>query len=167
MNGPDNIGNRLSSIYDEVMWLASRENVTPAMARAWYTHVHAEKVKKCIRRFSGKVSTCAVNDLDGPLRLEHFCRIQTTLTKLVKSHKENGRHSPEEFVKCVLACERVHIVTLKENYRIMSAKGDYALAGVSLVPWKRIPTERQKTLWQRMLRGRVSNAVKYKLNLTS
>jgi hypothetical protein len=46
----------LRSIYEEIMWLARRPNVTPGRARAWYTHIMAESVKRRVRRFTGQVS---------------------------------------------------------------------------------------------------------------
>ncbi|MEZ5465591.1 MAG: hypothetical protein R3F22_10295 [Lysobacteraceae bacterium] len=73
----------LSSLYDEVMWLAKRPSVTPSMARAWYTHVVAGRLSRRIRRFSGRVSQHAAEDPEATLRLEHHQRIQTTLTALV------------------------------------------------------------------------------------
>lgn len=46
----------LHSVYEEVMWLAGRPNVTPSRARAWHTHVMAESLKRHIRRFTGMVA---------------------------------------------------------------------------------------------------------------
>ena len=77
----------LESIYEEIMWLSTRPNVTPGRARAWYTHIMADGVKRKLRRFSGKVSKAAATQRDGPLMLEHFKRIQTTLTTLVEQHR--------------------------------------------------------------------------------
>ncbi len=37
------------------MWLSVRPNVTPGRARAWYTHIMAESVKRKLRRFTGMV----------------------------------------------------------------------------------------------------------------
>ena len=55
----------LRSIYEEVMWLCRRPNVTPGRARAWYTHVMAESVKRSLRHFTGSVSHSAVEDISG------------------------------------------------------------------------------------------------------
>lgn len=148
----------LVSIYEEIMWLAQRPNVTGGRARAWYTHIMAESVKKRIRRFTGFVSVNAIEDTSGELRLEHFKRIQTTLTGLVDRHKQSQCTDPEEFVRTVLDFEQVHIVTSAENYAAMKAKGDYALAGIQLVQWDEISPQRRQALWEKMLRGRVANA---------
>lgn len=154
-SGPLKAG--LCSLYREVMWLARRDGVSASDARAWYTHVRAEKLKREIRSFSGKVSEAALNDKDD-LRLEHYRRIQTSLTGLVKRHVEENINDPDEFMALLLKCECVHIVTREENYAIMRHKGKYSSAGVKLVPWSRIPTEARHYLWKRMLRGRVCNA---------
>lgn len=148
----------LASIYEEVMWLADRPNNTAADARAWYTHIAHLKVRRLARRFTGNVSRSAVTDEAAELRLEHFKRMQTTLTKLVARHLSEGKQNSEEFIETVLDCEQVHIVTKRENYDAMKAKGDYTLAGIELVPWERIPLERQQKLWKSVLRGRVANA---------
>ncbi len=151
----------LITIYEEVMWLARRPNVTAGRARAWYTHIMAESVKRQLRRFTGKVSTQAINDIGTELRLEHFMRIQTTLTSLVERHRQLEQGNSEEFVRILIDYERVHIVTSRENYDAMRAKGDYALAGINLVPWDEIALNRRTELWRKMLRGRVANASEY------
>lgn len=147
----------LSSIYAEVMWLAARPNTSPSAARAWYTHVAAGRLSRHIRQFSGKVSEIAAADQGAVLRLEHFKRIQTTLTQLVRRHLDAG-HNCDEFVQLVLDHEQVHIVTVAENYAAMRAKGDYATAGIALVDWHAIAPERRRVLWNTMLKGRVANA---------
>ncbi len=144
------------------MWLAARPNVTPSRARAWYTHIMAESIKRKIRRFTGYVSASAIND-DGPLMLEHFRRIQTALSSLVERHHEGDHSNADEFVDMVLEYEQVHIVTRVENYAAMRAKGNYDKAGIQLVPWAAVPEARQEVLWRQMLRGRVSNAQEYAL----
>lgn len=151
----------LVSIYEEIMWLSARPNVTGGRARAWYTHIMAESVKKRIRRFSGQVSASAVSEMGDDLRLEHFKRIQTTLTGLVERHRSEEIHDPAEFVSTVLEYEQVHIVTRDENYAAMRAKGDYAQAGIKLVPWEKIHKDRRQELWQKMLRGKVANAAQF------
>lgn len=150
----------LRSIYEEVMWLSRRPNVTPGRARAGYTHVMAESVKRRVRRFTGYISAAAVEDA-GPLMLEHFLRIQTALSSLVERHRQLEQPDPEEFVTLVLEYEQVHIVTRAENYSAMRAKGDYELAGIELVEWTSLPQARREVLWPRMLRGRVANAVEF------
>jgi hypothetical protein len=152
----------LTACYEEVMWLAKRPNITPSMARGWYTHIVAESVKRKLRRFTGRVSRNAVTAEGEPLMLEHFLRIQTTLTTLVKRHLSELVDNPNEFVDLVIEFEQVHVVTRHENYSAMRAKGDYASAKIDLVPWFEIPTERQHVLWHRMLRGRVANAADFR-----
>lgn len=151
----------LVSIYEEVMWLAHRPNVTAGRARAWYTHIMAESVKRQLRQFTGNVSQKAVASSAADLRLEHYKRIQTTLTGLVERHRQQEQPDSEEFVRTLIEYERVHIVTLEENYGAMRAEGDYHKAGIALVPWIDIPSERRAELWRKMLRGRVANAKTY------
>ena len=135
----------LTSIYKEIMWLARRPKTTPAVARSWCTRVVSERLKKDVRRFTGKVSENALKEGET-LRLEHFKRMQTTLTKLVDHHVKTGVRDAEEFVRVVHNCEQVHIVTLKENYEIMKKKGSYKNAGVVLVKWKDISKNMQHFL---------------------
>lgn len=148
----------LAAVYEEVMWLARRDGVTPSMARAWYTHIAADKFSRRIRQFSGRVSQEAISDTKATLRLEHHARIQTTLTQLVAAHLKRKRPNPQEFIRVVLACENVHIVTFAENYAAMKHDGDYRRAGIKLKAWRSIPRARQETLWTKMLRGKVANA---------
>jgi hypothetical protein len=148
----------VKSIYEEVMWLARRPNVTPARARSWYTHVMAEAVKRRLRRFTGQVSEAAAKDGEVPLRLEHFKRIQTTLTAFVEQHRNKGVKNSEAFIGILVDCEQVHIVTRDENYAVLRAEGDYEKAGVALLSWEKLSEERRLQLWRRMLHGKVSNA---------
>ena len=161
MSNDQKIKDRLGEIYEEVMWLAHRSHVSPSAARAWYTHVASNSIKRYIRMFSGKVSLLALNP-DETLRLEHFKRMQTTLTKLVDRHVLKGAYDKNEFIRAVLDCEQVHIVTLQENYAAMKADGNYQKAGISLVAWSSIPSEQKVFLWRKMLRGKVANADKFK-----
>ena len=154
------IFNQLALVYEEVMWLAERPNTTPASARSWYTHVAAVTLRRRVRRFTGKVSDAAATDERAILRLEHFKRIQTTLTQLVARHLKTGRNV-EEFIRTVIDYEQVHIVTMAENYDAMKAKGDYTLAKISLRDWRSLPTERQRDLWRKVLNGKVSNAAEF------
>lgn len=151
----------LESIYEEVMWLSRRPNVTPSRARAWYTHIMAESVKRKLRRFTGQVSTMAVEANGEPLMLEHFMRIQTTLSRLVEHHRLNEINDCDDFLKTLLNFELVHIVTRSENYAAMRAKGDYELACIQLLPWSAISFTRQHSLWSSMLRGKVANAAQF------
>lgn len=141
------------------MWLSKRPNVTAGRARGWYTHIMAESVKRRLRKFTGSVSVAAASSSGDPLRLEHYLRIQTALTDLVTRHQEQP--SLTEFLETLVAYERVHIVTVAENYAAMRAKGDYALAGIQLIAWKQLPENRRAELWRTMLRGRVANAAIY------
>jgi len=151
----------LESIYQSMMWLRRKPNVTDSRARAWYSHVMARTVTRRIRRFSGQISRSAVLNSSGPLVLEHHGRMQTTLTELVNRHHKLGRPSPREFIALVQQLERVHIVTRKENYAARRAKGNYRDAGIQLVRWNTIPLKRREHLWKRMLVGRVCNADSY------
>jgi hypothetical protein len=155
----------LLSIYEEIMWLASRPNVTPSRARAWYTHVMAESVKRRVRQFTGQVSRAAIAGDGTGLRLEHYKRIQNTLTNLVARHQRDGR-DPQEFVRTLLDFEAVHIVTIEENYAAMRAKGDYQTAGIKLVPWEDIRSDRRAELWKDMLQGKVANAIQFREAMT-
>ena len=148
----------LRSIYEEVMWLSARPNVTPGRARAWYTHIMAESVKRRLRRFSGKVSAAAIAAGGEPLMLEHFKRIQTTLSALVERHRGEGKRDADEFIDTLVEFEQVHIVTRSENYAAMRARGDYRQAGIRLLSWERVPAARRTELWRTMLRGKVANA---------
>ena len=149
---------KLVAIYEELMWLAQRPNVSAGNARAWYTHIMSETVKRKLRRFTGKVSTAAAESESAILRLEHYKRIQTTLTGLVERHRKLKKPNPDEFIRVLVDCERVHIVTFEENYAATRAGGDYGKAGIQLKPWRSLSQERRTTLWKKMLRGKVANA---------
>jgi hypothetical protein len=151
----------LVAIYDQVMWLARQPNVAPSKARAWYTHVMAGRVVRRLRQFTGKVSRRAAEKKGATLRLEHYKRMQTTLTSLVERHKALKKPHPEEFIRVLIECERVHIVTFEENYAAMRAGGNYRKAKIELIPWRDLPIDRQAVLWKKMLRGRVANAQAY------
>ena len=158
MNISPELRQSLTYIYEEVMWLSVRPNVTPGRARAWYTHIMAESVKRKLRRFTGMVSANAADGSGEQLVLEHFKRIQTTLSELVERHRLQKIRDPNEFVEILIEYEQVHIVTRSENYAAMRAEGNYELAGIKLVSWKTLSLERRANLWRRMLRGRVANA---------
>jgi hypothetical protein len=151
----------LRSIYEEVMWLSQRPNVTPGRARGWYTHIMAESLKRRVRQFTGQVSQEAVTSSGGPLMLEHYLRIQTALSQLVERHRSSRLDAPDEFIDLVIEYERVHIVTRAENYAAMRAKGDYELAGIHLISWTDLPPQRRSELWSSMLKGKVANAAEY------
>lgn len=153
----------LQSIYEEVMWLSRRPNVTPGRARAWYTHIMAEAFKRQLRQFTGQVSeaAAAATATTEPLMLEHFKRIQTTLSDLVQRHRAQGLNDPAEFIQILVEYERVHIFTRSENYAAMRAKGDYEQASIKLQSWDSVPFARQRELWGTMLRGKVANASQF------
>ncbi len=156
-----NIRKDLTEVYEQLIWLARRPGVTPSMARAWYTHIWAGRFAKRIRTFTGKVSRAAAADPEAELRLEHYLRMQTLLTQLVERHLSLRKPDADEFVRLVIKCERVHIVTFRENYEARKADGDYKKAGIPLVAWNSLPASVRQRLWKRMLRGRVANAEKY------
>jgi len=148
------IETKLNSIYKQIMWLARQPGVTPSKARAWYTHVVSSPRDVC--RFTGKVSKKALKE-GATLRLEHFNRLQQSLTSLVKRHLKEGDDF-KEFLKEIRRCEKVHIVTFEENNEAMKAKGDYMKAGIELMDWKDIPQKKRSYLWENKLRGKVSNS---------
>jgi hypothetical protein len=160
-NTPTDPAAMLATVYEEVMWLARRPNTSPSAARAWYTHIASFRLRRYLRRFSGQVSRRALEP-GAVLRLEHFKRLQTTLTTLVAEHVKRGIPDPQEFVRIVTECEQVHIVTFLENYEARKAGGDYLKAGILLLDWKDVAPDVQRALWTKMLRGRVSNAPDFK-----
>ncbi len=151
----------LTAVYDEIMWLAKRRGVTPSDARAWYTHIRAVRLRRSVRRFSGKISARAARARSTPLRLEHYKRLQTNLTRLVQRHIAERVRDSREFVRMVLDCERVHIVTFKENYDALRANGNYRNAGIRLLDWRSLPEARRALLWRTLLRGKVANAERF------
>lgn len=157
----DAIDARLRSAYEEIMWLARREDVTSSMARAWYTHIVSNRLAKTVRIFTGEVSQQAAHH-HGNIRLtlEHFERIQHRLTNLVTEHLKGG-DKPEEFVSLIRDCEKVRITTLAENYAAMRAKGDYTIAGITLLQWPDLDERCRQWLYKNILRGRVANAHEY------
>jgi len=161
MSIDSDLESELSAVYEEIMWLADRQNITPSVARTWYTHATAERLKRRVRMFTGFVSEQA-SYLQETLELEHYKRIQTTLTQMVDRHKREGCRDPSEFIETIQACERVHIVTKSENKAAKKAKGDYRAAGISLVEWSSLGHEVRIDLWKRMLRGKVANYKDFK-----
>lgn len=151
----------LKALYEEIRWLADRPGVSPSEARAWYTHVRAVKLRRGIRRFSGKISVAAASGKEE-LRLEHYERIQTRLTKLIELHARKKLHRPEEFIRKLVAWECVHIVTRAENYAAMRHDSDYMAASIKLIPWTRLPPGKRQEIWKKVLKGRVCNAAEFK-----
>lgn len=142
------------------MWLSARQNVTPSVARDWYTHATVERLKKRVRMFTGCVSERASN-FEEELRLEHFFRLQTKLTQLVENHMREDFRDAQEFIDTIKRCEQVHIVTRSENYAAMKAKGSYQDACIKLVDWSSLGYSTQLKLWNKMLRGKVANHGEY------
>jgi len=83
------------------------------------------------------------------------------LTSLIERHRESKTSNSEEFVGVLVECERVHIVTVEENYASMRAEGSYSKAGIELVPWRALSLKQQATWWKKMLRGKVANTEAY------
>ncbi len=148
----------LQSIYADVMWVAKRSGVTPSDARAWYTHKRSARFRLIVRRVSGNVSERAAREKEGPLGLQPYKRMPTTLAKLVERHLATKKRNPDEFVDVVLTLERVHVVTIAENYSATRAKGNYRKAGIKLVAWRSLSENRRTVLWRNLLRGKIANA---------
>lgn len=151
----------LLAIYEDMMYLAARPNVTAGLARAWYTHLMSRIVQKQIRRFTGRVSKAAIDsEPKASLVLEHPGRIQTTLTKMVERHRETP--NADEFLALLAEHEIVNIVTFAENYAARKAGGDYEKAGIVLVDWGSVEIGRREQLWIQMVRGKVANAAAFR-----
>jgi hypothetical protein len=161
----------LRDIYEEVMYLAGRPNVSPSLARCWYTHIWRSRDNKKKRRqplrlisnFTGYVSKAAAESESARLSHEHYRQRDTKLTELVKRHLhlKASERDPEEFIRGLQDWEHVHIVTRKENEAAKAWNGDYKLAGIELLHWSELRPERRKTIWQEKLRGQVANANDY------
>ena len=156
------IDRRLTSAYQEIMWLARRPGVTPSMARAWYTHIVAGRLQRSLRSFNGLVSAkAAAASSSAALVLEHPGRIQSSLTRLITRHLKLPRPDPNEFVRLVRRLEKVCIVTFRENYDARCHNGNYRAAGIVLRQWSSLAPEQRRKLWSRMLRGRVANCTEF------
>lgn len=150
--------NKLSKCYEEIMWLARRDNLTHARARAWYSAVRREEFKTKICMFTGMVSKLAVSDRNAELVREHYGRMNTTLTKFITRHVEENLNSSKEFIDTIIDCERVNITTKSENDDAKKANGDYDKAGITLVKWDNIDKKRRNEIWESKLHGNVANA---------
>ena len=157
------IETQLRNLYEEIMWLRHRPNITSSVARSWYTHACSERLKRHIRRFSGRISRNAINP-EAVLILEHHMRMQKQLTSLVERHHQDDSLGAEEFIASVISLEEVHIVTFQENYEAKDADGDYSKTGIELIDFNTLDYESRLRLWKRMLKGRVSNHHEYKPN---
>lgn len=161
MSYPPEIVSRLTSVYEELIWLASRPYVTPRQARAWYSAVLAETLKRKVRRFSGLVSQAALDQIDGRLVLEHFNRLSHSISRLLELHISERIADPSAFVALIEQCEQVHITTEQENHRIRESGGDYGLASVIMVEWRSIDAASRGKLYRRKLRGQVANSAEF------
>ena len=152
---------RLTSIYEELMWLANRPHVTPRQARAWYSQVLAIPMAPKVRRFTGRVSQRTTENIGEKLVLEHYNRLSHSLSRMIETHIEQGMNDPAPFLVLIEQCEQVNITTDEENHRVKETAGDYEAANVELVEWKKLSAQDRAFLWRTKLRGKVSNAAEY------
>jgi hypothetical protein len=155
------VNTRLREVYEEMMWLAQRPNVTPQRARAWYTGVVSEALKTKVRVFTGMVSEKALFDPSDRLVLEHEPRLAFRISEFLRAHLETGKRDPDEFIRLIEECERVNITTNEENHQARKANGDYRAAGIELRLWSDIPEGTRRVLWERCLKGKVANASEF------
>jgi hypothetical protein len=158
---PPAVAERLASTYEELMWLANRPHVTPRQARAWYSQVLAIPMAPKVRRFTGRVSRKAIENINEKLVLEHYNRLSHSLSRLIETHIEQGINDPTPFLVLIEQCEQVNITTDEENHRVQDAAGDYEAANIELVEWNTLSAQDRAFLWQTKLRGKVSNATDY------
>lgn len=151
------IDEQLTTVYEVMMHAAKTDTFNATNVRAIYSHIIGPKLKMHLRRFTGKVSRAAAADPEAKLILEHFLRIQHNLTEIIKNHIENGPNTLA-FIEAVRHMEQVHIVTSKENYAALKAKGCYEKAGIELLNWNDLPEHVRQILYKRKLHGEVSNA---------
>jgi hypothetical protein len=158
---PPAVVERLTSTYEELMWLANRPHVTPRQARAWYSQVLAKPMAPKVRRFTGSVSRQAIENINEKLVLEHYNRLSHSLSRLIETHIEGEINDPTPFLVLIEQCEQVNITTDEENHRVQDAAGDYEAANIELVEWNTLSAQDRVFLWQTKLRGKVSNATEY------
>lgn len=155
------IEERLTAIYEDLMWLAGRPHVSPRQARAWYSQVLATAMASKVRRFTGMVSLQAISNINNKLVLEHYNRLSYSISRMIEYHLANNISAPSEFIKLVDVCERVNITTAEENQRVQRESGSYAAAEIQLTAWSTLSTQDQNFLWRTKLRGKVSNATDF------
>lgn len=153
------IDSKLKLCYELMMQVARTNLFTARAVRGGYTHWLGPELSKEIREFSGLVSKSAIEN--GEVRglvLEHFLRIQTSLTQLINRHMAEGENV-SEFIAEVKRLEKVHIVTKKENdtLRKNEYSGNYKKAGIEMVEWCDIP-DSAKFFLRKKIRGKVANA---------
>ena len=156
MLSPD-LERTLRGIYEEMMWLAEREEfgVTAPMARYWAVH-RIGKFPQELRVFTGYVSKAAL-DSGNDLVLEHHERFDKQISDLVRKHLAENLRDPAAFLAMAGELDSVNIVTDAENKALPSFKGDYAKAGIELVAWNLIKPARQAKIFERKLK-RLSNS---------
>ena len=80
------IDSKLRLCYELMMQVARTGFFTARAVRGGYTHWLGPEFAKEIREFSGLVSKSAIdNGSETGLVLEHFLRIQTTLTSFIEN----------------------------------------------------------------------------------
>jgi hypothetical protein len=114
-----------------------------------------------VRRFTGRVSRKAIENINEKLVLEHYNRLSHSLSRLIETHIEQGINDPTPFLVLIEQCEQVNITTDEENHRVQDAAGDYEAANIELVEWNTLSAQDRAFLWQTKLRGKVSNATDY------
>ena len=157
-----NLDEKLDLCYDIIMLSARSGLLNARGVRTGYTHWLGPELSKEIRRFSGYVSENAMNSgTNVGLVLEHFLRIQTELTSLIRRHMECGENKAE-FITVVKCLEQVHIVTKEENItlRRKEISGSYEKAGIHLIHWQKIPSVSRMFL-RKKLTGNVANAEEF------
>jgi hypothetical protein len=162
---PPDVAARLSSIYEDLLWLANRQHVTPRQARAWYSQVLAIPMAPKVRRFTGMVSRKAIavveGNIEGSLVLEHPNRISHSLSRLIETHLEQQINDSTQFLALIEHCEQVNITTDEENHRLRTTAGNYDAANIELVEWNTLSDRQRAILWETKLRRNVSNAAEY------
>lgn len=157
----DQLRAKLTAIYEDLMWLAARPHLTPARARAWYSAVMREMIKRQVCLFTGYVSRAALTAPNDELVLEHYNRLSHSLTALLSAHKGARMHNPSEFILLIESCEKVNITTKRENQIIQQSQGNYAGAGIELMEWNNIENDKRRLLYHTKLRGKVANYADY------
>ncbi|MFJ2482335.1 hypothetical protein ACIOWE_18850 [Pseudomonas sp. NPDC087598] len=160
MASPLTLNDTLTKCYDVMMYAAKSGAFNPTAVRGIYTHIIGPGLRRRICMFTGKVSSAALANLEGELVLEHFHRIQHELTKLIGRHMAEGENC-QEFIDAIYLMEKVHIVTKRENYNAMKAKGCYTTANIELLDWSELSLEVKGFLRKRMLRSRVANITEF------
>ncbi|MBF4557187.1 hypothetical protein H7698_13970 [Pseudomonas sp. p50] len=154
------LNDTLTKCYDVMMYASKNGVFNSTAVRGIYTHIIGPGLKRRICMFTGKVSRAALANLEGELVLEHFHRLQHELTKLVARHMMKGENC-QEFIDAIYLMEKVHIVTKRENYDAMKAKGCYTTANIELLDWSELSPEAKGFLRKRMLSSRVANIAEF------